>query len=256
MTTLTPSLEVDLLAGWSAAADREAKYFEGDEETLGKANMHVFKARTFEDYVDAGGLDPANERVLQTGLIPQPYVGDLASASIVFLLRNPGLRAGDFIDEQNIAYRQALVDNLKQASNRAFPFIFLDPQFAWTGGGEWWRRKLSPLLKRVQRRSMENRAKSVMPYTDAMKIVSRQIAAIELVGYHSQWSEVSKWTSLPSRRAAQTYVEQLKGKKKIYLLNGTAEWRSVIPEVNERTGGVLRADVVRDLIDNKHIVFE
>ncbi len=58
---------------------------------------------------------------------------------------NPGPGPHDYYGEYEVPkYRAALLANLKQGPPT--PFLFLDPQFAWHGGFDWWQEKLAKVI--------------------------------------------------------------------------------------------------------------
>jgi hypothetical protein len=71
-----------------------------------------------------------------SGLLPQPFIGDLRLASIYVLSLNPGLQPSDYYGEYAVPeYRNAFLANLKQQFHeKAPPFIFLDPHYSTTPG--------------------------------------------------------------------------------------------------------------------------
>src|SRR5690349_12438055 len=94
---------------------------------------------------------PLRDSRLHLGLLPIPFLGDLQRASIYVLGLNPGVGPLDYYAEYKIPkYQKALLTNLKQAfgPNR-LPFLFLDPQFAWHGGFDYWHGKLIGVMDRL-----------------------------------------------------------------------------------------------------------
>src|SRR5688500_11537382 len=79
---------------------------------------------SFDEYANSIEFGASSAK-LHTGLLPLPYVGDLAEASIFILMLNPGLSPGDYSAEENSEFRQAHITNLKQQNiNEKYPFIF------------------------------------------------------------------------------------------------------------------------------------
>ncbi|HKD99676.1 MAG TPA: hypothetical protein VKE69_01595, partial [Planctomycetota bacterium] len=120
------------------------------------------------------------DRRLHLSLIPQPFFGDLARASIFVLLLNPGVGPHDYYGEFEVpAFRDALLANLRQEfPPGSVPFVFLDPQFSWHGGYDWWHGKLARVIARL---AHEND----MPFAAARRFVAERLACIELLPYHS-----------------------------------------------------------------------
>jgi hypothetical protein len=114
-----------------------------------------------------------------SGLLPSPYIGDLARARIVVLLLNPGFSPLDYKAEEDSKYLQAQKENLIQefpiGRRRFFP---LDARFAWTGAGEWWRKKLKPIVEVFRENGVT--------LSEALDILSDNLVAIEYWPYHSR----------------------------------------------------------------------
>ena len=100
---------------------------------------------------------------LRVELLPQPYIGNVASAKVICLLLNPG--CGE--TEENVELdcrdlQQALRDNLDLTKSR---LLYLDEQFDWTSGGKWLRQKISqPLASRGITRDDLNRNFAIIEY--------------------------------------------------------------------------------------------
>lgn len=144
------------------------------------------------------------DRRLHLGLLPMPFVGDLRRATTYLLLLNPGLSPTDYYGEYEVpAYRDALVRNLKQDHVASAPFLFLDPQFAWHSGFQWWHRKLAGVITHLSEVWK-------VPFAEARRRVASKTAAIEMVPYHSSaFKDVGRWVrDLPSARAARAFVHE------------------------------------------------
>jgi hypothetical protein len=73
--------------------------------------------------------------------IPEPYIGNPLTAQVVLLGLNPGHSDADAQDYARADFRAALFNNLRQTP-QAYPFYPLNPDFAGTGAGMWWTRRL------------------------------------------------------------------------------------------------------------------
>lgn len=136
-------------------------------------------------------------------LLPVPYAGDLANADIFVLLLNPGLSFTDYYGEWQVPeFRKRLKANLHQDFRGVeFPFFYLDPKFCWHSGFGWWERKLRDVATIIARTKYKNR------YLDALRDLSRRIAAIELVPYHSRsFRDHRLLDQLPSASQARGHV--------------------------------------------------
>lgn len=111
-------------------------------------------------------------------LLPVPYSGDLARASVYVLLLNPGFGPHDYFAEYEVpAFREARIANLKQKPG--LQFHDLEPNFSWHGGFRYWHSRLSGLISAFA-------AKNHLPYGESRRFFATEIASIELVPYHSK----------------------------------------------------------------------
>lgn len=124
--------------------------------------------------------DPDDDR-FHFSLLPVPYMGDLQRADIFLLLLNPGFNVADYYAEWNVPdFRKRMERNLYQRFEGVkFPFLFLDPELCWHPGYRWWERKLREVAVILARERYRGR------YREALRELSRRIAAVELVPYHS-----------------------------------------------------------------------
>lgn len=168
-------------------------------ESLGSSR--VARLRTWNEVIDDPLFGAATDHRLHVNLVPQPFVGDPLRASVVVLLLNPGLAPLNYFAEMtHKGFRQALWDNLTGArSKQRYPFLYLDPEWAWTGGYSWWTRKLSSVISEISREG--NRL-------EAQRRLAKRLAAIELIPYHSKTSprRLPKGQVLPSQELAMAFV--------------------------------------------------
>lgn len=149
-----------------------------------------------------------NDNLLHLSLIPKPFIGNLEKAEIFILLMNPGFSSHDYYAEEDSAFREACIRNLFQNNSEdEFPFYKLNPKFAWSGGFIWWEALMRPILNELMK-------KKFCLYYDALAFLSKKIAAIELVPYHSvDGSTLSgpghAWDTLPSATQARDFVQRL-----------------------------------------------
>lgn len=121
------------------------------------------------------------------------------------LMLNPGLSYGDYFAEHHVEpFRQALIRNLRQDNeDDEYPFMFLNPQFAWHPGFTYWQRKVHGVVN-----ALANRAETT--YQQALSRVARSLACLELVPYHSRCFGASSLPRLlPSANAMVEYVEDV-----------------------------------------------
>jgi hypothetical protein len=199
------------LAGyWSEFFDncRRPPYIhseDGDDKSLDdylKRKPHLRDPLSFNAFVNSQRFDPKDED-FHFSLLPVPYVGNLAKADIFILLLNPGFAPSDYYGEsENRSFKRALQQNLEQDFHgMEYPFLYLDPRFCWHGGYRWWEAKLRDVVQTVAKEQYRGR------YVDALKAVSRRVAAIDLVPYHSaHFRTRPEMTDLPSAAAAREWV--------------------------------------------------
>lgn len=174
---------MDLLQAWAHWKRNKPPYvLDSDQDTLISARtaQKVTMVPSWPDAYRAEDFCVPKDHRLHFGLLPQPFCGDLCRASIYILLLNPGLSPSDYYGEHEVAaYRKALSANLKQKFRRGSPpFLFLDPQYSWHGGFDWWHGKLAGLIASLVK------AWDV-PWAEARGRLARELASIELVPYHS-----------------------------------------------------------------------
>jgi hypothetical protein len=120
--------------------------------------------------------------------IPEPFIGNPASAKIVFLLLNPGHDQTDKASHSRDDFKAAMFKNLRHETQE-HPFYPLNPEFRDTGSAKWWRRRLSKLIERDD---------------VGEQILAEKILAIEWFPYHS-----CRWAASGRRCSSQEYSFQL-----------------------------------------------
>jgi len=160
-------------------------------------------------------------------LLPIPYAGDLSRAEIVILQLNPGLQFVDYWAEDNMPiFRKRFVANLRQDFEGVkSPFLYLDPQFCWHSGFVYWEAKLRHVASVIAEKKFEK------SYFDALRYLSRHLAVIELVPYHSaSFGAHSLIGRLPSATAAREFVrkslvpEAKAGRRTLIVARRAKEW--------------------------------
>lgn len=173
----------DLLGEWAGWEHDEAPFIlEADRVVLTShrsTRAHV-TINGWSAAYEAEDFGAPGDKRLHLGLLPQPFCGDLRTASVYVLLLNPGLGLTDYYGEYEVAeYRLALLATLKQEFRQgSIPFLFLNPQFAWHGGFGWWHGKLAGVIERLA-------AMWSVPFAEARARLGRELAGIELFPYHS-----------------------------------------------------------------------
>lgn len=165
-------------------------------------------AESFDGFVKGGRLGADVDRQPHLSLLPSPFHGNISEAKIFILLMNPGFTTSDYYAEEDPAFRAASISNLLQNHpNVEFPYFSLDPKFAWSGAYQWAESRLRPILQRLKKERH-------CTYYEALAFLSKQIAVIELIPYHSSNGQVfsgrgNPWKNLPSAMAARQFVRRL-----------------------------------------------
>ena len=121
--------------------------------------------------------------------IPEPFIGNPASARVVLLGLNPGHSLENEKEHRGAELQKAMFHNLHHEPQE-YPFYPLNPAFKATGVAEWWR----PILRKLHEE----------PGLDA-RTIARGLLVIEWFPYHS------KKSALPAKLVceSQRYCFQL-----------------------------------------------
>ncbi|OGJ60951.1 hypothetical protein A3A67_00840 [Candidatus Peribacteria bacterium RIFCSPLOWO2_01_FULL_51_18] len=177
---------------------------------------------SYQHYISDYLQNKVNDSTLHSGLLPVPYIGNIESATVYILMLNPGFSHDDYIAESKYFpnFRKALKANLKAKS----PFLFLHPDFLWTGGGRYWEKRFAIIAKELLR-------KKKIAYKEALKLISEKVACIELFPYHSKKFSVSANTlnQLPSSQKAKAFVQKYviqraKRREALLIVRGNKFW--------------------------------
>jgi hypothetical protein len=181
---------------------------------------------TWEDYI-ASERFGARDEALHLSLIPAPYMGNLRDAKVLLFIANPGFGDEDYYFEDQPGIREMLIRNLKQESNGDYPFFFLNPALAWSGGFRWWQRRLRPLIEKFVSKGESN--------IEVMKFLARNIAAVELFPYHSrdgsELKGIKKEPRMPSVLEARKFLARSSqnAKQLTVVLRAHNKWEDRAP---------------------------
>jgi hypothetical protein len=154
--------------------------FEGDSKFLDKKNS--VHHEDYNKYIKLSHSNYPRSNTFHLGLYPQPFAGDLVNAQIFILLLNPGFLFTSYYEEHHHPdFKQSLKNTLKQDLDKDFPFMWLNPKFLWTSGGQYWFRKLRSHLDKYRK---ENK----ISYYETLSFFSKKIAVLQLYPYHSEAS--------------------------------------------------------------------
>lgn len=206
----------ELIDFWEQFNTEEKPLFhEKDKNNIKK---DYYKCNNFKDYIKhIKSQNFKSENKFHSGLIPIPYIGDIENAKIYILMNNPGFEILDYYAEScNKKLRDTLIDNLHQEKkllDSEFPFIFLNPEFLWHGGGRYWEIKLKNIIE-------ETKILFKCSYAGALSHVAKTVAVLQFVPYHSK--DFLFPNGLESSKIMREFVkEELLKKakeKKIYII--------------------------------------
>jgi hypothetical protein len=200
-----------LTSAWKELPLQEAPHVLPEDLAALKKAAADYVTFDLRQYLERG--ERRNDQRLHLGLLPQPWFGDLAKADIFILMLNPGLHPLDyFAEDQDPVFRAALINNLHQTPGRAFPFPFLDPQFWWHPGSDYFRRRLGWIAERLASRNGH-------PHGDALAEVARRVCVLQLVPYHSPYFGLDNLVrQLRSTSLVRQYVQDLARRPEIQII--------------------------------------
>jgi hypothetical protein len=216
------------ISTWKKAPLKAPPYlFPGDDVLLqAKYRNKITILKSFSEYCRSDQIAGSGNK-LHLGLLPLPYWGDLQHAKVFLLMLNPGLSHINYYSEYQIpSCRGILVRNIKQRNfDNTYPSIFLNPRYCWDGGFRYWTDKLASVAKAL----MFDRHYT---YQKALSILSRRLACIQLVPYHSRSFQAGPLVpKLISASLAQAFIHEdllpkaRKGKIQIIVLRGNSFWK-------------------------------
>ena len=173
-----------LISTWKNFDSDQLPYLLPEEqETLPKRFLND-SHNNWNDYISDPDFWAPPDKRFHPSLLPIPFVGNLKNASVYLLMLNPGFGPHDYFGEYAVSeYREALKSNIRQQPNCSF--LFLDPRYSWHGGYDYWHKKL-------QKSISEFADKTNISYGNAQCYFKSQIAALELVPYHSSKFALTK----------------------------------------------------------------
>lgn len=173
-----------------------------------------------------------------TDSIPEPFIGNKDSATVVLLGKNPGHSDDDRKSYFDPGFREAMLLNL-QHKLKEYPFYPLNPLFAATGAGQWWRKS-----------TRELREAGLDDATLAEKLM-----VIEWFPYHSERFARPRLTC-ESQKYSFWLAKSLLGKKLVVRMRARAEWSEVGAEFfglralkNPQCGHISKGNTQGDLFE-------
>lgn len=178
---------MDLIEFWRRAPLGEPPYMHPED-------LATLRKLCPQDLAQARGAESDPDR-LHFGLLPQPFLGDLASADIFILTYKPGFGAGgaEYRWERDAAFQRALRTTIAQRFAADDPrFLFLAPRFPAHPGSAYWRQTFGALA-------------------DEPALAGR-VAVLELMPYHKMEGDAVTdrlARQLASSEAARAFVHDV-----------------------------------------------
>ena len=141
-------------------------------------------------------------------LTPVPYMGNLRSADIFLLMRNPVLGYADYGTDSCPAFQKALKANICQSKQNG-SCLALNPEFWWSSWFLYYEHLLHGAI-------CEYSSQTGKTYLEALKILADRMAILELSPYYStdsNWLR-DKAKELESTRRVKSAADDLKQKAK------------------------------------------
>lgn len=154
-------------------------------------------------------------RIHVDAVIPEPYVGAVATARVVVLLLNPGSDGTNPASHADPDFRAALLANLRHELTQ-WPFYFFDPRFRTSHPGvRWWMRKTCKLAE-------------VIP----IEHLSQRLAVVEWFPYKSP--RYPHGCTVPSQKYGFFLVESAINRGALIVLaRGKVRWEESVPALRD-----------------------
>ncbi len=161
---------------WSKINLQKKPYIHPADSSI--LEKHSVSFKSFENYFSSDYWN--NKNSFHTDLIPVPFAGDIYKAKIYILLLNPGFSPVNYLEEEKKSFKDALINNilLRGRLDESYPFLYLNPKYLWTQGGQYWLNKFKSYIPII-----------VEAFTcseiEALSFISRRVAILQLNPYHS-----------------------------------------------------------------------
>lgn len=158
----------------------------------------------FRAYCSASDFGDWEDSRLDLSLAPLPFCGNIRSPKVVVLMLNPGLSYVDYFAElSHPDFKNVLDKNIRgeYLDSEQFPFFWLNPNFCWHSGFKYWEEKLRNVIRKIADQLF------VGSYFRALEFVSKHLALLELVPYHStKFSSHTLIDQLESAKQARKFL--------------------------------------------------
>ncbi len=193
-----------------------------DERFINASNSLRWKWPIGKRRTQTWGSDTSLHGLLHLNLFPQPFVGNISTASVYLLMANPGLSLADYDDDfNNQDHAAASEANLRQEGIGFYPLL---ARSDGTGAAKYWRGKFKSLQKDLSSR-MD------VSLDSARELLVRELAVVEAGPYHSKNFPGDWCDRLPTSRAARSFVRQVvlpraaRGDAFVLVLRRASFWR-------------------------------
>ncbi len=190
-------MSAKIISAWSRMKNG---LFPGDEQILN--GDLVIDLPDIEKYSQHKSFEDPNDTAFHIGLLPVPYIGNLATATVYILTLNPGLETGDYLYDQHSLYQELQGNNLRQVPME-YPLFILDPRLSFHSGYAYWVKKFRTHVEKLYKEKIGSRK-------EILRSISQTVAILELVPYHSlrfPAKLIAKVDQLPSVKMMLEFVQ-------------------------------------------------
>lgn len=144
--------------------------------------------------------------------VPEPFIGNPQSARVVLLNLNPGHSEDDAKAHSDADFRGAMMCNLRHEVQDC-PFYGLNPKFAWTGCGIWWRTR----TRRLHEAGL------------SWEAISNGLLVIEWFPYHSKRAGLPIKPVCPSQKYSFQLATEMLASKVVVGMRSKKRWLKAVP---------------------------
>lgn len=209
------------------------------------AGIHPADLESFnghpERYVDWGDINEETKvwrdrkRRVHTTLLPYPFCGDLNNATFFVLMLNPKVVAENYIEAEDVAYRNMHISNMAEGNGNSF--FYFSHEGLYSSGGRYFRNFFSPVVRQMsQDNAVTDLAERVglTPEGLVAEWLRESVAVIDLFPYLTmEGIQDVNWVGrLPSVICARSFFQDvlaprcLNGEISIYARRACRRWMS------------------------------
>jgi hypothetical protein len=198
--TSVPGTMLTMQNPWSELPAQSPYILEMDWDSIKRYNQSVYK----------------DEKKVIVESIPEPFIGNPQSAKLLLLNLNPGHSEDDRKAHSDKDFRRAMIHNLRREPQEC-PFYALNPRFAWTACGQWWRAHTESLHEAGL----------------SWEAISAGLLVIEWFPYHSKSSALPSKPVCPSQEYSFQLAREMLGSKIAVRMRSKKHWLAVDDRVQE-----------------------